>query len=148
MRSIIPWLLLSLTAAVPAASAGPAPAGSAWPATRAGELARGWVTAFNSGEEAMRAFLAARMAARNLAEKNVSVRVERYRSLRERYGRLQLEKVVASEPTELSVRLLDADAKSQTFVFKTESREPWKLLSVSIMEPAHGLHGMFGGFHH
>ena len=133
--------LLSLLACL-AASSGPAIAAdpvTAWPATRAGEAAKGWVTAFNSGEEAMKEFLATRMAARALSEKPVPARVERYRELREEYGRLQLDRVVKSAPYELTARLLDSDAKPREFVFKSEDRAPWKLVSVSIKEQ---------GFHH
>lgn len=112
----------------------------AWPATRAGEVAKGWVTAFNGGEKAMQEFLATRMAAKALQEKAVPARVERYRDLREKYGRLQLDKVVKSQPHELTVKLLDADAKSREWVFKSEPRAPWKLASVGIKEP-HFMHG-------
>lgn len=124
----------------------PAPAASdavpAWPATRAGAVAHGWVTAFNGGEKAMQEFLAARMAEKALRERPVPARVERYRDLREKYGRLQLDRVVKSEPYELTVKLLDADAKSTEFVFKSEPRAPWKLASVAIKQP--GFHHGFG----
>ncbi len=147
MRPLVPTMLLSLLFACPHhAQAQKAPAASdAWPATRAGELAKGWVTSFNTGEAAMKEFLAARMAATTLAERSVPARVERYRSLREKYGRLQLDAVVKSKPHELTVKLLDADARSREFVFKSEPRAPFKLASVSIRERSgHG----FGGFHH
>ena len=42
------------------------------------------------------------------------------------------------------VKLLDGDAKSREFVFKSEDRAPWKLVSVSIKQPSftHGFgHG-------
>ena len=111
----------------------------AWPASRVGEVAKGWVTAFNGGEKAMQGFLTARMSAKALAERPVPSRLERYRELREDYGRLQLDRVVKSEPYELTVKLLDADAKPREFIFKSEDKTPWKLASVSIKQP---------GFHH
>ncbi len=53
--------------------------------------------------------------------------------------------MLKSESNELSVKLLDADAKSREFVFKSEARAPFKLISVGIKERSgHG----FGGFHH
>lgn len=114
----------------------------AWPATRAGAVAQGWVTAFNGGEKAMQEFLAARMAEKALRERPVPARIERYRDLREKYGRLQLDRIVKSEPYELTVKLLDVDAKSTEFVFKSEPRAPWKLVSVAIKQP--GFHHGFG----
>lgn len=129
----------------------PAPAHTApaegWPGTRAGELARGWVSAFSAGEDSMRAFLARNMAARSLGERPLAARVERYRDLKARYGKLQLDRVVKSEPLELGVRLLDGEAKSHEFVFKAQAVAPHKLEWVSIKEPGHGMPG-FGAFHH
>ena len=149
MKSILIVItLLGLALPGAAATAAAADAPPAWPDTRAGALARGWVTAFNTGEEAMRGFLTNHMAAKNLAEKGVPARIERYQTLREKYGRLQLERVLASTPVELTVRLLDADARSREFTVRAEDREPWKLVSVSLKEAVPGINGMFGGFHH
>ena len=127
---------LSLASPGTAAETESAPA---WPATRVGDVAKGWVTAFNGGEKAMREFLSARMSAKALADRPVPDRIERYLELRESYGRLQLERVVKSEPYELTVKLLDADARPKEFIFKSEEKSPWKLASVSIKQP---------GFHH
>jgi hypothetical protein len=118
---------------------------TSWPATRAGELAKGWVTAFNGGEAAMRGFLAANMAAHALGERAVPVRIARYQELREEYGRLRLDAVTRSEPLEITARLLDADAKPREFVFKTEDRAPFKLRSVSLKQTGFS-HGF--GFGH
>ena len=126
----------------------PAAAKDAWPATRAGELARGWVTAFSTGETAMREFLDQHMAAKSLSERNTNTRVEKYKTLHDQYGKLQLESVVNSTPGELTAKLIDSDAKSREFVFAVQTEAPYKLLSVSIREQMHGMHGMFGGFHH
>lgn len=141
MRTTIVLLCLALgLTALPVTAA---ETETSWPTTRAGEVAKGWVTAFNTGESAMREFLATRMAAKALGERPVPARVERYRDLREKYGRLQLDRVVKSDPSELTARLLDADAKSREFVFKSEDRAPWKLVSVSIKEQR-GFHHGFG----
>jgi hypothetical protein len=149
-RAIVASTLLGLAllaaAVVAGAAVADAPA-AAWPETRVGTLAKGWVTAFNTGEEAMRSFLKDHMAAKSLSEKGVPTRVDRYRTLREKYGRLQLDRVVASSPTELTVKLLDADAKSREFIFRAETQEPRKLVSVSLKEAVPSHHG-FGGFHH
>jgi hypothetical protein len=141
-------LALALSAAAVFADTPAADAPPAWPDTRVGTLAKGWVTAFNTGEEPMRAFLKDHMAAKSLNEKNVPTRVERYRTLREKYGRLQLDRVLASSPAELTVKLLDSDAHGREFTFRSETQEPRKLVSVSLKETVPGIHGMFGGFHH
>ena len=119
-----------------------------WPASRAGELARGWVTAFSGGETAMRDFIDRNMAPQSLAERNTRTRVEKYRTLRDQYGKLQLDSVLKSTPGELTARLIDSDAKAHEFTFAVQTEAPYKLLSVSMRETMHGLHGMFGGFHH
>src|SRR5512147_147838 len=102
--------LLSLPCLPMAANA--APPSASWPATRTGEIARGWVAAFAAGEDSMRAFLSRNMAAASLAERGLGVRLARYREMREQYGRFQLEAVVKAEPAELAVKLLDGQAKS------------------------------------
>lgn len=140
MRSLVLGLCIGL-AALPLAAAET----TSWPTTRAGELAKGWVTAFNGGEAAMRAYLTAHLAARAFAERAIPARLERYRQLREDYGRLQLDQVTKSEPRELTAKLLDADAKSREFVFKAEDQAPYKLVSVSIKQQQF-LHG-FGHGH-
>jgi len=141
-------LSLALTTPAVRADTPGASATTSWPDTRVGALARGWVTAFNTSEDAMRGFLADHMAAKNLAERGVPSRVERYRTLRDQYGRLQLDRVVESSASELNVKLLDGDARSREFTFRSEAQEPWKLVSVSIKEAVPGIHGLFGGFHH
>lgn len=152
-RILVGWVLaVILTGALAAADPKPAPTGAAassedeegWPRTRAGELARGWVDAFSTGEAAMRAFLSRELAPKSLAGKNVHQRIERYRDLRERYGKLVFASVVKSTTSELTVKLLDSDMTPHDFVFTVQTAAPYKLVSVGIREMGHG----FGGFHH
>jgi hypothetical protein len=119
-----------------------------WPSTRAGEMGRGWVTAYCAGEDSMRGFLSRNMAPKNLEEKNVSVRVQKYKDLHDQYGRLQLDSVEESTPGKVTVKMLDADAKSRTFIFTIQDGPPYKLVSVMIRQPMDGIHGLFNGFHH
>jgi hypothetical protein len=120
----------------------------AWPATRAGRLAHGWVAAFSTGEDSMRTFIERNLAPRSLQERNARVRIEKYRTMRDQYGRLELVSVIRAKPSEVTVRLMDADAKEHEFVFAIQDRAPFKLVSVSIREQQAGIHGLFGGFHH
>lgn len=130
----------------PAATAAPAPRAAdrgGWPDTRVGELARGWVAAFSSGEAAMKEYLAAHLAPKSLESKSVPQRIERYRDLREKYGKLELASVVKSEREKLTVKLMASDATRHEFVFTTQGEAPYKLISVTIREFGHG-HGGFG----
>lgn len=141
-----PGLAHAGAAAVAAKDAPVAAADDGWPDTHAGEVARGWVTAFDAGETAMRAFYEKTIAPESLKQRPVEARMENYAKLRERYGRLTLGTVVASKPAELTVTLLDADAATHTFVFTVQPKAPWKLVSVGIQQ-LQQVHG-HGGFHH
>ena len=87
------------------------------------------------------------MAPKSLEDKNVKVRIEKYKDLHDQYGRLQLDGIEDSAPEKVTVRLLDADAKTRTFTFTIQDAPPWKLVSVMIRQPMDGMHGLFG-FHH
>lgn len=115
-----------------------------WPATHAGALARGWVTAFSSGDSAMKAYLTAHLAPTSLADKSVPQRIERYRDLCQKYGRLELASVVKSAPGKLTVKLMASDATRYEFIFTAQTEAPYKLLSVAIREGGHFGHGGFG----
>jgi hypothetical protein len=133
-----------------AASAASAPASAAkdsirrqaaregWPDTPAAEKGRGWVEAFSTGEQAMRAFLSNEMAPKSLEGRNVKQRVENYRTLRERYGKLVLGSVEKSTPAELTAKLMASDGSSHTFIFTVQPEPPHKLVSVGIRERSHG----------
>jgi hypothetical protein len=134
-------------AATPGASATSARTPTAdrggWPDTPAGELARGWVVAFSAGEAAMKEYLAANLAAKSLETRTVPQRIERYRDLREKYGKLELASVVKSEREKLTVKLMASDATRHEFTFTAQGKAPYKLKSVAIREFGHG-HGGFG----
>ena len=123
-------------------------AATSWPAGRTGMLAKRWVDAFAAGEDSMRAFLTTDMAAASLAERNVAARIVRYREMHDSYGRFQLGQVVQSEARVLTVKLLDAQAKSYDAVFTLEDQPPFRLKSVTLRTRASGGHSLFGGFHH
>jgi len=158
MRRSVSWfVVLVLVAASPAAFAaradstrvarrptGPVEAG--WPDSRAGTLGWKWVTAFNSGPEAMRHFYEEDLAASSRADRNVEVRLARYRELKKQFGSLAFASVASADSAEVKVELLDADLASHTFIFKSEKSAPWKLLSVGMLQTIPGGHG--GGFHH
>lgn len=158
VRIMITLVLLSSTSWAASASASVAADAAAkrnasregWPDTPAGVVARQWVEAFSTGEDAMRAFLKQYVSEQSLAKRSVSQRVESYRKLRERYGKLMLASVRGESKGELKVQLMASDASTHTFVFKVETESPHKLVSVGITQKGfagHGGHGG-GGFHH
>jgi hypothetical protein len=116
-----------------------------WPDTNAGSIGRQWVAAYDSGEVAMRGFYARAMSAESLAKKPPEARLESYRKLRERIGKLMLASVVDSRDTMLVVSLLAEDGVPREFTFTLEGKPPHKLLSVSMLDVQHGGHG--GGGH-
>ena len=119
-----------------------------WPDTRAGEIARHWVRAFASGEAAMKEFNEKERAPQADEQGGPNKRIEKYRELRERWGKLELASVVKSAPYELTAKLMDSNASQHEFTFKVQPAPPYKLVSISIRQPGHDLGGLFGGFHH
>ena len=117
-----------------------------WPDTPSGTVARQWVEAFSTGEDAMREFLKQNISRSGLEKRGVSHRVENYRKMRERYGKLMLASVVREAKSELTVSLMASDGSTHKFVFAVATEPPHKLVSVSIVQKGFGHGG--GGFHH
>lgn len=107
---------------------------AAWPRTSAGELARGWVEAFSSGEEAMREFLGRSLAADSLAERSIDERLASYRTLHQRLGTLALDSILRSTENELEAAMIAADGESRELTFRVGSDAPVRLLSVTLKE--------------
>ena len=141
------FFLLVVPAALGAAPKAPAPAGGDWPATPAGKFARDYVTAFNAGDDAMKAFYLHSFAPESLAVRPPEKRLSRYHDLRETFGTLAFGGVVKDSAGNLSVRLLDADAAPHEFTFEVGGTKPVRLQKIS-MKQAIMTHGGFGGLHH
>ena len=109
--ALLSALGVSGPAPAPAAAESSQGAAVAWPQTREGQLARGWVEAFDAGEPAMRKFLAENIAAASLATKGIEARLETYRSMREQLGSLRLARVHEERPSSLDVALTDAQGR-------------------------------------
>lgn len=137
-----PTLAASSGATKPSPPAGVARDG--WPETPAGAMGRKWVTAFAAGDSAMRAFQHKELSPESLAKRSDQERSASYRKFRDQYGTLTLGSVVKSTPEELTVKLLDADAKSHEFIFKVKPGTPARLESVA-MKQSHFGHGGGGG---
>ena len=140
-------LLLVVPAALGAAPKTPVPASGDWPATPAGAFASDYVTAFNAGDDAMKAFYRQSFAPESLVVRPPEKRLSRYRDLREKFGTLAFGGVVKDSAGTLSVRLLDADAVPHEFTFEIGATRPVRLQKISMKQTIMG-HGGFGGFHH
>ena len=144
-------LLVATSMSVPAAASSgatkattPGVARDGWPETPAGAMGRRWVAAFAAGDSAMRAFQEKELSPESLAKRSPQERSASSRMLRDQYGKLTLGSVVKSKPEELTVKLLDADAKSHEFIFKVKPGTPPRLESVA-MRQSHFGHGGGGG---
>lgn len=106
----------------------------AFPDTPAGKIAAGYVTAFNSGDDAAyRKFEEANRAASSLKMRTMDERTEQYRSLRREWGKLEPKKVVSSGEHELSVVFRAATSDEvMTFGFEFEKEAPGKLVAIRI----------------
>jgi len=95
----------------------------------------------------MREFIPKYLAQESLAKKGMDERIENYRKLHERYGKLALASVVKEASGELTVKLMASDASVHEFIFTVQHDPPHKLVSVGIREWTHSHFG-FEGFHH
>jgi hypothetical protein len=131
----------AMASIVPLAATG-ATAEEAWPSTRAGELARGWVEAFDTGEPAMQKFIAEGFAPSKHAKESIDERLASYRKLREQLGSLSFARVLHEEEGVLEVGLVDADGTEQEFTFEIERDPPQKLATITAR--LHVKHSIFG----
>ena len=106
-----------------------------WPATPAGTMAKGWVTAFNTGEAPMRQFLINNMAA---GGQPVEGRMKSYRKLCRKMKTLTLVRVDDATSYELDVTLADAGGEEHQFTFRVQPKAPHKLELVGRLEHRHG----------
>ena len=145
-------LLFAAPLAPSAASAAAAPSRDGWPATRAGEIGRGYLVAFAGGDAAMTAFYQKEMSAEALAKKPAAERLVNYRKTREKFGTLTLGKVIKSTPGELTVTLLDGDGTPHEYIFTlapaAAGAAPSRLETISMRERRAGGHGGLAEFFH
>jgi len=106
-----------------------------FPQTRAGEIARAYFEAFNSGDpEKLRAFELTYRSAAALEKRSADERVARLLTLREQAGDLEPAKVLAEKPNSLTITARAAKADMWVnCTFSIEEEAPHKLISVAIM---------------
>jgi CubicO group peptidase (beta-lactamase class C family) len=109
-----------------------------YPATRAGEIARAYFEAFNSGDpEKLSVFEETYRSAGALEKRPVDQRVPRLLALREQTGNLEPAKVLNEKPNSLTITVhaVKADMWANC-TFSIEEEAPYKLVSVAIMPGA------------
>ena len=106
-----------------------------YPQTRAGEIARAYFEAFNSGDaEKLRAFELKYRSAAALEKRSADERVERLLALREQAGDLEPAKVLDEKPNSLTITARASKADMWVnCTFSIEEEAPHKLISVAIM---------------
>lgn len=103
-----------------------------FPNTPAGRAAEAYFKAFAAGEGAMKAFFERFAAAASLEKMPVGARLERYRQMKGRLGRLEPVRIVASRPDFLSVAAKDKEGRRLRLDFELEAAEPFGLVGVRI----------------
>jgi D-alanyl-D-alanine carboxypeptidase len=111
------------------ANAQPKPA-PALPSTEAGKRVAGWITAFNTGDDAaMRQYLSENMAPEAIERRPVEERLGMYRDMREAFGKVELRKVVQAKESQVTVVF----AVREGFVelnFEFEPQPPRRLIRI------------------
>jgi CubicO group peptidase (beta-lactamase class C family) len=106
-----------------------------FPQTRAGEIARAYFDAFNSGDEQkIRAFEEKYRSAGALEKRPIDERIPRLLALREQVGDLEPAAIIDEKPNSIAVTA--HATKPDMWVsctFSLEAEEPHKLVSVAIM---------------
>jgi CubicO group peptidase (beta-lactamase class C family) len=106
-----------------------------YPQTRAGEIAKAYFEAFNSGEqEKMRAFEEKYRSAGALEKRPIDQRIPRLLALREQVGNLEPAAILSEKPNSLAITVLATTPDMWvSCTFSIEESEPFKLVSVAIM---------------
>lgn len=89
-------------------------------------MVRDYINAFNTGDTAMRMFFERYYA----ADTPVETRLERYRDLRQRFGKLELVQIV--NPAIPTARIRIATGETGVFEFRLNKDQPPKLLGVLV----------------
>lgn len=102
------------------------------PETPAGHQVKAYVQAYNAGEVAMKEFIASRIAKEALLKTPVEARLDRYRQMRDRMGPIELQKVVESRGSFVSVIARTTSGPTVRMDFEFEPNEPFGLLGIRI----------------
>jgi D-alanyl-D-alanine carboxypeptidase len=115
------------------ASAGEQPSPFAYPTTPTGRQVEAYVTAYNSGDdELMKRFFAQHVAQSALAAVPLDVRIERYRQMHERTGKLLPRKLLKESPGLVRILVHTAGDENLQMNFEFEEKEPFGLLRIAV----------------
>lgn len=119
----------------PPISASWQPDQSPLPKTKAGDCVAAYISSFNSGEEAIRAFELQWRAAAALVERPLEARVEGYRDLKKKWGALKAHCVVDEGGDERLGVLIQTSPGSQWLACEFQFESPGKLRAIVIDGP-------------
>jgi D-alanyl-D-alanine carboxypeptidase len=104
------------------------------PQTPSGRRVEAYLKAFNSGESAMREFMAGQTAKESLQKVPVEVRLNRYRQMHDRLGALDLRRVIESRDDFVSVIVHGSKGPLVNLEFQFEPAEPFGLIGIRITD--------------
>lgn len=106
---------------------------SRFPATEAGQRAEAYVKAFNTGDEqAMRAFVSANVSDGALKRRSLDERVQIYKEMLANMKSLELNRVSASTPSEITCLFRTGNGQWVEIGFQFEPESPHKLLGLRV----------------
>jgi D-alanyl-D-alanine carboxypeptidase len=109
------------------------PSGSSLPDSPSGKCVAEYITSFNSGDEnAMRAFFVKYVPKSELQQIPLDRRLDRYRQMKERIGKLEFKKVTESRDDILSVLLNSTTSGLFEFTFEFEPQVPHSFVRIRV----------------
>ena len=108
------------------------------PDTPAGHRVAAYLKAFNTGERAMRDFIADNVAAASLQQRPIEPRIEFYRRMREEMGAIEVRRVSRAKENAITLLARTSNGEWFEFGFEFETAPPNKILSLRVenSEPA------------
>ncbi len=102
------------------------------PETDAGRRVAAYITAFNSGEQAMRRFFADNVSAELLARRTIDQRIEVYRNMKSSMGAIQLRRVIEAGPSAITLLTQSQNGDLFEFSFKFEPEPPHRFAGLRV----------------
>jgi len=114
-------------------------AGARLPEGPAGRLMAAYLEAFNApGEEAIKQFFAKHVSEEERARVPIETRLARFREMRERLGRLELVKTIASSDSSITAHLRSSNGPNLEFTLELASTSPPMLRGIRVEDREEG----------
>lgn len=125
---------IAVLLALPTGAARLSADGPAYPATEPGRHARDYFAAYNTDETAMRGFFATHVSAEDLRARPVEQRLQIWRQMRDRLGRLTPVRVLDSAADEIVVRARNERGEELDLRFHCATGSPHTLIAIQVEE--------------